>query len=172
MRVRILRACVTMPPIVTHEPSLQSSAAAASGTSTFSRSASRTCLSGCAEMNSPIASFSTASSSCCSNSSAGIGGCDGAANAAAAPPSRRRPSPPSMSKIEPWPICASSWAFWPAAWACSSTASMPLRVAPVEPNAPHLTSASIAFLLTRCGSTRSQKSQIDANGAALLARAP
>ena len=54
--------------------------------------------------------------------------------------------------------------FWPADCACSSTASMPLRVAPVEPNAPHLISASIAFLLTVRLSTRSQKSQIEANG--------
>ncbi len=35
---------------------------------------------------------------------------------------------------------------------------MPLRVAPVEPNAPHLISASIAFLLTARLSTRAQKS--------------
>ena len=41
---------------------------------------------------------------------------------------------------------------------------MPLREAPVEPNAPHLTSASIARLLTARGSTRAQKSQIDWNG--------
>ena len=41
---------------------------------------------------------------------------------------------------------------------------MPLREAPVEPNAPHLMSASIERLLTHLGSTRSQKSQIEANG--------
>ena len=35
---------------------------------------------------------------------------------------------------------------------------MPRRVAPVEPNAPHLISASIAFLLTARQSTRSQNS--------------
>ena len=35
---------------------------------------------------------------------------------------------------------------------------MPLRLAPVEPSAPHLISASIAFLLTVRPSTRSQKS--------------
>ena len=40
---------------------------------------------------------------------------------------------------------------------------MPLRVAPVEPKAPHLISASIARLLTARGSTRAQKSQIDSN---------
>ena len=62
------------------------------------------------------------------------------------------------SKIEPWPISASCWAFCPAPWACSSTASIPLREAPVEPNAPHLISASIAFLLTARLSTRAQKS--------------
>ena len=42
--------------------------------------------------------------------------------------------------------------------------SMPLRDAPVEPNAPHFTSASIAFLLTARGSTRAQKSHSDVNG--------
>ena len=47
---------------------------------------------------------------------------------------------------------------------------MPRRVAPVEPSAPHLISASIAFLLTARASTRSQKSHSDVNGAALLAR--
>ena len=41
---------------------------------------------------------------------------------------------------------------------------MPLRVAPVEPNAPHLMSASIAFLLTARGSTRAQKSHSEPNG--------
>ena len=41
---------------------------------------------------------------------------------------------------------------------------MPLRVAPVEPNAPHLISASIAFLLTARPSTRSQKSNRSVNG--------
>ena len=41
---------------------------------------------------------------------------------------------------------------------------MPLRVAPVEPNAPHLISASIDFLLTVRPSTRSQKSHSDVNG--------
>ena len=67
-------------------------------------------------------------------------------------------------------MSASCWAFWPAACACSSTASIPLRVAPVEPSAPHLISASIAFLLTARVSTRSQKSHSEANGAAVLAR--
>ena len=64
----------------------------------------------------------------------------------------------------PWPIWASSWVFWPAAWAASSTSSMPRRVACVEPKAPHLTSASIAFLLTARASTRSQKSHRLVNG--------
>src|SRR3954449_359602 len=41
---------------------------------------------------------------------------------------------------------------------------MPARVAPVESKAPHLTSDSIAFLLTRLQSTRSQKSQIEVIG--------
>ena len=40
---------------------------------------------------------------------------------------------------------------------------MPLREAPVEPNAPHLMSASIARLLTARGSTRVQKSHSDEN---------
>ena len=41
---------------------------------------------------------------------------------------------------------------------------MPRRVAPVEPKAPHLISASIAFLLTVRQSTRSQKSHSEVNG--------
>ena len=48
---------------------------------------------------------------------------------------------------------------------------MPLRLAPVEPSAPHLISASIAFLLTVRLSTRSQKSHSEVNAPALLARA-
>ena len=48
----------------------------------------------------------------------------------------------------------------------------PCGVAPVEPNAPHLISASIARLLTSRASTRAQKSQSDSNGPSLLARAP
>ena len=51
---------------------------------------------------------------------------------------------------------------------------MPLRDAPVESSAPHLTSDSSARLFTTCGSTRSVNSQIDANGpssrAATIAR--
>ena len=77
----------------------------------------------------------------------------------------RRRSPASCrSKIEPWPICASCWTCWPVACAFSSTSSMPLRDAPVDPNAPHLISASIAFLLTVRQSTRSQKSHSEENG--------
>ena len=41
---------------------------------------------------------------------------------------------------------------------------MPLRVAPVESKAPHLISASIAFLLTARPSTRSQNSHREVNG--------
>jgi hypothetical protein len=40
----------------------------------------------------------------------------------------------------------------------------PLREAPVESSAPHLTSDSSARLFATCGSTRSVKSQIDSNG--------
>ena len=47
---------------------------------------------------------------------------------------------------------------------------MPVRVAPVESSAPHLTSASIAFLFTARQSTRRQKSQIEVKRPALLAR--
>ena len=47
---------------------------------------------------------------------------------------------------------------------------MPLRVAPVEPNAPHLISASIAFLLTVRQSTRSQKSHSEVNAPSSRAR--
>src|SRR3712207_6890152 len=48
------------------------------------------------------------------------------------------PSVGPRSKIDAWPICASICDFEPAAWADSSTTSMPLREAPVEPKAPHL----------------------------------
>jgi hypothetical protein len=68
------------------------------------------------------------------------------------------------SKIDPWPIWRSCWAFWPADWAASSTASIPFRDAPLKPKAPHLISASIAFLLTARGSTRAQKSHSELNG--------
>ena len=71
--VRIFFAAVMMPPAVTHSPS-RLPGSSASGQSTVARSASRTSLSGCAEMNRPIASFSIASSSAWSNSSPGIGG--------------------------------------------------------------------------------------------------
>ena len=46
---------------------------------------------------------------------------------------------------------------------------MPLRDAPVEPNAPHLTSASMAFLFTARASTRAQKSQSDSKFPASVA---
>ena len=85
LRVRILRAAVTMPPIVTLALSGRSSTAD-SEQSTASASAARTAFSGCAEMNSPIASFSSASSSCWSNSIEGIGGRAEATTAAGAPP--------------------------------------------------------------------------------------
>ena len=58
----------------------------------------------------------------------------------------------------------SAASFWPCASACSSTASIPIRDAPAESSAPHLTSDSSERLFTTCGSTRSVKSQIDANG--------
>ena len=45
---------------------------------------------------------------------------------------------------------------------------MPLREAPVEPKAPHLISASIAFLLTARLSTRAQKSHSRRERPALL----
>ncbi len=52
----------------------------------------------------------------------------------------------------------------PQASACSSTASIPLRDAPVESSAPHLTRLSSARLFTTWGSTRSQKSQSETKG--------
>ena len=160
--VRILLApAVMMPPTVTQSPSLRS-ASSASGPSTLASSASRTSLSGCTERKSPIASFSMAEQlgllELLGRGSAGAT----AANAAAAPlrsviHRRGRRSSPGRSRRR-------AGAFWPADCACSSTSSMPLREAPVEPNAPHLISASIERLLTARGSTRSQKSQIDSNG--------
>ena len=68
------------------------------------------------------------------------------------------------SKIDAWPINRSAASFCPWASACSRTASIPSRVAPVESSAPHLTSDSSERLLTTCGSTRSVKSQIEVNG--------
>ena len=59
----------------------------------------------------------------------------------------------------------SSCAFWPADCAWASTSSIPRRGSPVESSAPHLTRHSIARLFTTRESTRSQKSQIDSNGA-------
>ncbi len=166
--VLIFLAWVTIPPIVTQSPSRRADSSA-SVLSALARSAGPTSLSGWAEMNRPSDSFSAASSSVRSNSSPGIGAWLGPAKAPAAPlpaplssPSRSRP----RSKIDPWPMSASCWAFWPAAWACSSTISMPLRLSLVEPKAPHLISASIAFLLTARLSTRSQKSNRLVNGRA------
>jgi len=52
----------------------------------------------------------------------------------------------------------------PEAWAWGSTASIPLRLAPVESRAPQRTRDSIAFLFTERQSTRSQKSHSDVNG--------
>ena len=127
-------------------------ASSASGQSTSARSASRTSLSGCAEMNRPIDSFST-------RQQLGLVellGRDrrvarrGERRAARRRRRRRRASP--RSKIEPWPISRvllGLLARRPAP--ARARASMPLRVAPVEPNAPHLMSASIAFLLTARG---------------------
>jgi len=107
----------------------------------------------------PSVSFSSASSSRCSNSSPGTGGrcvANGAGPSCCPPPPR--------SKIDACPRIASSCAFWPEACACGSTSSIPLRVSPVESNAPHLIRHSIARLLTARASTRSQKSQIDSKG--------
>ena len=109
----------------------------------------------------PSVSFSIASSSRRSNSAAEIGGRCCACGAS--PPTGASPK----SKIEPWPSCASSCAFWPADCAAGSASSIPLRVAPVESRAPHLIRHSIARLLTARESTRSQKSQIEAIGAVL-----
>jgi len=99
-------------------------------------------------------------------SAAGIGGRWWAWAAALAPP----PSSSPKSKIEPWPIWASSWAFWPADCAAGNTSSMPLRLAPVESRAPHLIRHSIARLFTARESTRSQKSQIEVISASARTR--
>ena len=63
---------VIIPPTVTQSPS-RLAASSASELSERARSAGPSSLSGWAEMNSPIDSFSAASSSVRSNSSAGIG---------------------------------------------------------------------------------------------------
>ena len=51
----------------------------------------------------------------------GSAGAGGAGDGAAPPP----PSPSPRSKIEPWPIWASSWAFWPAACAAAAPRACP-----------------------------------------------
>ena len=122
LRVRIFLASVIMPLTFTHSPSLRSGISAIAQ-SAFIRSASRTRLSGCSVMKTPIDSFSIASSSGRSYSCVGIGGWLGAVNAFAPPPASS-PKPP-RSKIDPRSISASCWDFWPAAWAESSTSSMP-----------------------------------------------
>ena len=81
-----------------------------------------------------------------------------------------------MSKIEACPASRSAACFCPHASACSRQASIPIREAPVESSAPHLTSASSERLFTTCGSARSVKSQIDSNSppssrARMIARA-
>ena len=164
VRVRIFFDSVIIPPTFTQSPS-RCSGSWAQPQSAFTRSASRTRFSGCSVMNTPTDSRSSASSSGRSYSCVGIGGCAGVNAVVAAAPPR-----PPRSKIEPWPIWASSWTFWPAACADSSTSSIPRRVAPVEPNAPHLISASIAFLFTARQSTRSQKSHRLVNGSLSRAR--
>ena len=65
-----------------------------------------------------------------------------------------------------WPISASACCFWPDACACSSTSIMPRRVAPVESSAPQPIRLSSMPRFSTDASTRSQKSQIDVNGAA------
>src|ERR1019366_2569402 len=72
-----------IPPTVTQSLSRRS-ATAEIGQSTLARITSRSGLSGCAETNSPIASFSAASSCGCSNSSTGIGGGTGRPSPSAA----------------------------------------------------------------------------------------
>ena len=131
--VRIVLFSTIIPPTVTQSPSRRPGSSD-SGQSTRAWSAARTSLSGWAEMNRPIASFSAASNSARSNSMAGIGAWLGVTKP---PPSPSPPATPSSrveggsaetkSKIEPWPIAASCWAFCPAPWACSSMISMPLR---------------------------------------------
>ena len=113
-------------------------------------------------MNSPIDSFSIASSSLVEllGRDRWMLKCGNAAICATLEASSKSPS-----KMEPWPIWASCWVF---AWRSPAEhREHALGTAPVEPNAPHFTSASIAFLFTARASTRAQKSQIDLERAAV-----
>ena len=118
LRVRMRLASVMIPPTVTQSLSRRS-ASAEIGQSTRARSASRSGFSGCAETNSPIASFSAASSSGCSNSSVGIGGCTGCAKRRQRrrrAERRRRPRLPAGRRSSPARSArpAGSSGLWPA----------------------------------------------------------
>ena len=96
-----------------------------------------------------------------SNSSVGIGGCAGAANGdgAAVVADAAEVEDRALADLRVLlGLLAGALRGLEHRRACR------LRVAPVEPNAPHLISASIAFLLTARQSTRSQKSHSDVNG--------
>ena len=60
----------------------------------------------------------------------------------ARPPSRLRVAEAARRRSTPGPSSRSAASFCPCASACSSTPSIPIRVAPVESSAPHLTSDS------------------------------
>src|SRR5436190_903619 len=137
----------TMPPTVTTSPSRRRSMSA-SAQSVLRRSCSRIECSGCSETYSPRTSFSSRSSSPFSNSSAEMGTFS---SFSSSPNSELCPSSRSVCVRAPWDNAA------------SKAASIPFRVAPVESSAPHLTSDSSARLFDACGSTRSQKFQIDSN---------
>ena len=64
------------------------------------------------------------------------------------------------------PISVSACCLVPDAWAASITSIIPRRVAPVESSAPQQIRLSSMPLFSTEASTRSQKSQIEVNGAA------
>ena len=156
--VLIRLAWVIIPPIVTQSASRRVGQPA-SVLSDLARSAAPTSLSGCAEMNRPIDSFSAASNSGLVELVAGIGAWLGPRSAPAAPlpaaSRRRRPAEIEDRALADQRVLLG---LLTRALGLLEHLSMPLRVAPVDPNAPHLISASIAFLLTARLSIRSQKS--------------
>ena len=170
MRIRF--ASVMIPPTVTQSLSRRS-ASAASGQSTRARSASRTGFSGCAEMNSPIASFSTASSSRLlelARRDRRVG------RAAERRARRRRPAAAgvaAVAEVEDRALADLRVLLRLLARGLRLLEHLEHALAASRRSsrsAPHLISASIAFLLTARPSTRSQKSHSELNGAALLAR--
>ena len=117
-------------------------------------------LSGCSVMKRPMDSFSIASSSAVE-----LLGRDRRMGRAGERRARRRPRRRSRRgrRSRPGRSARRAAPSGPPPAPPRAPRACPCAVAPVEPNAPHLISASIAFLLTARPSTRSQKSHSDVN---------